>query len=526
MLQFVAVHRSAMMELLRKAYQWCRIALALNRLRRVNEEEREFAQAALALAMGEARGLAMKVGQFLAGFEDKASPYNDLVVSFNPLPLDSIKPELIKHLKRPLEQVFTEFEGACAAASLGQVHRAVLKDGTNVAVKIRYPGIVRAIKAELALSDRMPAGGPVRRWRIDTADYKNVLRRQLLRETDYLIEMQTQRRFKQNARVDGLRIPEIYSDLSSEAVLVQSWETGYRFSEVCHWPKKDRLEIGRTLLTTLFQGLFVNGEVHGDPHPGNYLFRYDADNRPQTIMLDFGCTILVKKESRLALLKLIDFYQAGQSGDCDPLACFVAMGFDAEKLNHVEAEMSRVSAVLLKPFVAERPFHMGEWHVGAELQALLDERRWWFRSAGPAELFLLLRAFHGLVQQLERLDVALPWWPLLRHVVGDQLLLCARNLELPKRERVSKSVQKHKDRARKLCVTMTENDVIRVCAELPAEAVFDLESIIPGQVLLMLIASSEVDFAELGSRLNKEGLLPQVLFDFSNGTKHCRIWLD
>lgn len=527
MLTLAALPRTKTMDLLRKAYQWGRIAVAVRNLKCIPHNRRSHAEHALAAALGEARGLAMKIGQFMAGADDSMNPYHDLVVNVNPLPLQTIKPALTKLLKQPIEKVFRLVEESSAAASLGQVHRAELLDGTSVAIKIRYPGIVNAIKAELAITDYLPSGGPVKRWRINATDYKNVLRRQLLRETDYLLEMQTQERFKRNLKIPGLTIPDVFPQYCTDALLVQSWVTGSRLNDVCQWAKKDRLEIGRTLLMTLFQSLFLNGEIHGDPHPGNYLFRIDERGSPQTILLDYGCTLLVNKQSRLALLKLIDFYRADSDcPDCDPYQCFVAMGFDAEKLSHIQDELPKLCSILFRPFLADHPFKVDHWQISADLKTLLDERRWWFRAAGPAELFLLLRAFHGLAQQLEKLEVALPWWPLLKNVVGKQLLQRVRIMELPAVPASSTSNSFGFDNARKLRVRLEENGETKVSVDLPAEAVFDLESIIPGQILLMLLTNGDVNLTELGQRLRIQGLKPQTLFDFMAGTKQCRIWLE
>ncbi|MGZ4980494.1 MAG: ABC1 kinase family protein [Methylobacter sp.] len=510
---------------LRKARHWYRIGLSMRRLKRVKDAEREFAQQALSKALGEARGLAMKIGQFMAGFDD-SNPYHHLIVSLEPLPLTALKPALATSLNRTLEQVFQRFDEAAVAASLGQVHHAQLLNGDEVAVKIRYPGIIEAVKAELSLLDCLPAAGPVKQWRINTSDYKNTLRRQLLRETDYLIEMQTQQRFKQKLRAPGLHIPEVFPELCSDAVLIQTWETGSCFSDACTWPKKDRLEIGKTLLMTLFQSLFVTGEVHGDPHPGNYLFRHDAAGNPQTVLLDFGCTVLIRKQSRLAFLRLIDACRKVGGRDFEPLKCFAAMGFDAEKLGHLQDDLPQLCNLLMRPFLAEKPFHVEQWRLSTSMKELLDERRWWFRAAGPADLFLLLRAFHGLSQQLEKLDVALPWWPLLHHVVGDQLLAQARTLELPAIAEPQPDRRLTYDRARKLCVRLVENGVICLSTDLPAEAAFDLESIMPEQVLSTLLSNSKVDLAELNSRLRNEGLLSQQLFNDTIGTRQCRVWLE
>jgi len=501
-----------------KTLHWWRIGLGFRRLKRAKPSERAHAQQALAALLADSRGLAMKIGQVMAGSDD-SNAFQPLVSSIEPLPLSRIQ----GCLEKPLTLALRCIDEAAAAASLGQVHHAVLQNGADVAVKIRYPGIVEAVRAELKLTGWLPDAGPVKRWRFNSADYKNTLHRQLLRETDYRIEMQTQQRFKQKLDVPGLHIPDVYADLCTDAALVQSWESGCRFSEACSWPKKNRLEIGRTLLMTLWQSLFVHGEVHGDPHPGNYLFRIDQQGNAQTVLLDFGCTVLLNRQRRLALLKLLDACHAGR--EIDALRCFVAMGFDAEKLAYLNTKMPELCNILFRPFMAQRPFHAKEWQLSASLKKALGEQRWWFRAAGPADLMLLLRAFHGVGQQLQELDIALPWWPLLRHVVGDALLEEARALELlpPANNRVTGMIHAG---ARRLSVRIMENGVAAVSLDLPAEAAADLPSIIPQPVMKEIQAALDIDLLALTRRLQKDGISPQELFSFDNGHKQYRVWLE
>lgn len=501
-----------------KTLHWCRIGLGLRRLKRANPAERAHAQQALATLLADSRGLAMKMGQVMAGSDDN-NAFQPLVSSIEPLPLSAVQGCLENQLIQSLRSI----DESTAAASLGQVHHAVLQNGADVAVKIRYPGIVEAVRVELKLTGWLPDAGPVKRWRFNSADYKNTLHRQLLRETDYRIEMQTQQRFKERLKVPGLHIPAIYSDLCTDAVLVQSWESGCRFSEACTWSKKSRLEIGRTLLMTLWQSLFVHGEVHGDPHPGNYLFRIDQQGNAQTVLLDFGCTVLIDRQRRLALLKLLDSCHAGR--EIDALRCFVAMGFDAEKLAYLNTKMPELCNILFRPFLVQRPFHTIEWRLSTSLQASLGEQRWWFRAAGPADLMLLLRAFHGVGQQLEQLDIALPWWPLLRHVVGDALLEEARALELPAPANSRVTGMTYAG-ARRLSVRITENGVSTVSLDLPAEAATDLASIIPKPVMAEIQTALDIDLSGLTRRLQQEGISPQELFSLDNGHKQCRVWLE
>ena len=502
---------------------WLQIGLATSRLKKLPTLEREQAHQALAALLGTARGLPMKIGQLMAS-DNLQNAYQPLVTSVNPLSLAKTLPTLQHELNQPIEQIFTEIKESQAAASLGQVHYAVLINGSEVAVKIRYPGIVDTVKAELQLTDWLPSAGPFKRWQFNSKDYKQTLRRQLLRETDYRIEAQTQQRFRQNLSVKGLCVPKIYPDLTRAGVLVQAWESGCRINEVGDWSKKQRLEIGRTLLVTLFQSLFVHGEIHGDPHSGNYLFRHDEAGNPVVVLLDYGCTVLITKARRLALLKLIDAYCNYQP--INGVQCFVAMGFNPEKLQHIEAKFPALCDALFLPFTQTRAFELETWQLADTLQQLLAEQRWWFRAAGSADLLLLLRAFHGLIQQLTTLQVALPWAALLRYAVGESLLQQARELVLPELGEFLVNTKPLRIKARKLCVRVYEKDVVSISLDLPAEAAIELDSLIPAAVLAEMKASSEIDLLQLTAKLQQQGIVPQLLFETDNGEKRCRVWLE
>ena len=499
---------------------WCRIALASYRLRKLPPQEREQAHQALAQLLAQSRGMTMKIGQLMAG-NAADNPYHALVSSITPLPLARIILTLQQYYTQPLTQYFQGIQESEAAASLGQVHYAQLLNGTEVAIKIRYPHIVDTVTAELKLTDWLPNGGPFKRWQFNRHAYHQTLRYQLLRETDYRIEAHTQQRFKENLTVAGLHIPTVYLELSRDGVLVQSWETGVRLQQAAAWSKKFRLEIAKTLLLTVFQSVFIHGEVHADPHSGNYLFRQLDDGAAITVLLDYGCTVLIAPPRRLALLKLIDAYQHGTA--INSLACFVAMGFDVEKLRHIEHELPALCALLFAPFSQARAFVSEQWQLAQQLETLLGEKRWWFRAAGSADLLLLLRAFHGLITQLATLQVALPWGALLNYSIPDSLRSEARALLLSEIKEGT-SQQTITITARKLCVRVYENNQLTISLDLPAEAALQLDSLIPSAVQTEIMTDTQLDLKALSASL-QHGIYPQSLFDSDNGHKRCQVWL-
>lgn len=515
----------AAMAMLKRAGMLARIGWMTRKARNSpSETERLLARQTLAGLFAGARGITMKVGQLFAGAAGE-TPLRELVTAgIEPRPLGQMLAVLEVELGPSARALFSVIDEARAAASLGQVHRAVLKNGTVVAVKIRYPDIAAAVDAELRLAGLLPGVGSVKRWGFDLEAYKRTLRDNMRRELDYRSEAKRQQRFAAVVRVPGLRVPEVRMELCRERVLVQSWESGVLLDQVIEWPKRDRLLIGRTLLLTLFKSLFVAGEVHGDPNLGNCFYRRGDDGQPEVVLLDFGCTVPVSEPRRLALLKLLLACREG--ADVAPLRCFAALGFDAKKLSHLSDTLPALCRILFRPFLVDGSFHPAEWHLKRDVTALLGEHRWWFRSAGPADLLLLLRAFQGLATQLGQLEARLPWWPLLEQAAGAELMQRARAWELPELPpELASGAVSIRAIARRLCVSVTEGSVLQVSLSMPAEAALDLENIIPEDVLER-IRASRVDMGVIISRIRASGIAPQKLFVLDEGLKRHRVWLE
>jgi predicted unusual protein kinase regulating ubiquinone biosynthesis (AarF/ABC1/UbiB family) len=515
----------AILKTAKRALQFFRIGLAAKKLQRTQDEtERLLAKKALAGLFADARGITMKVGQLFAG-NDGATPFQELVEGIEPLPLKAMIPQLERELGQKTKNIFRSIEPAIAAASLGQVHLAELKNGDKVAVKIRYPDISDAVDAELRLVGLMPGVGPVNRWGFDLDAYKKSLRDNMHRELDYCSEAQRQAYFGRTVQVPGLRVPKVYMELCSERVLVQSRAEGVLIDKAGGWSEPDRRAVGQTLMLTLFKSLFIAGEVHGDPHPGNIFYGHDERGQPQVTLLDYGCTISITESRRLALLKLI--VGCRERSPIKPLDCFAALGFDSKKLSPISGSLPALCQILFRPFLANHPFNPEQWQLGQSFNDLLGDYRWWFRSAGPSDLFLLMRAFQGLIQQLQQLEVNLSWWTLLQQAVGQELIQQAMAYELPSIElgQVAQALS-FDQQATVLGVRVSEDGEQRVAIKMPAEAVLDLEHLIPEDVLERIIASGKIDLKQLGDSLRANGIIPQQLFVFEDGKKTYKVWLE
>lgn len=504
-----------------------RIGLAARNLKRAEgPEARDTARRALAAMFADSRGVTMKFGQLMAAGEN-GEAFRDLVQSIEPLPLVEMLPVIEAELGRPIDRVFAEIHESEHAASLGQVHRAKLLDGTDVAVKVQYPFIAGAIDAEMRLFGLMPGVGPVRKWGFDLEGYKRALKENMARELDYRNEAERQMRFRESVRVPGLVVPRVFTELTTARVLTQAWESGVPLSRAADWPEQARSGIAHILLGTLLSSMIGVGEVHGDPHAGNYAFRKRADGSPEVVLMDFGCTVPVARAERLALLRTILAVREGE--DLNALNAFAAMGFDAGKLALISGALGTLAHILFSPFKQDQKFFIQHWDFKARFESLLGENRWWFRASGPPSHILLLRGFFGLTQQIHELQAGMSWWQVMQEVLTPALIAEARDMTIPEvspetaatAQQIISSVRL----ADHLRVKVSQGHENIVDLSMPAEAVLRLEELIPEETLVYLRESSDWDLPAIMEDIRARGVSPREIMSFEKGPKHYRIWL-
>ncbi|MEM6295735.1 MAG: AarF/ABC1/UbiB kinase family protein [Myxococcota bacterium] len=254
------------------------------------------------LQLGELKGLGLKLGQMLSYIDGalpaEAEPAFRRVLSklqrdAPSLPWSSTQQVLTETLGDWTEHFATLEEEPFAAASIGQVHRGTLHDGTAVAVKIQYPGIADAMRADLANLDGAKSfAGPLMALMgasSNAAFAGNVLaevRARMEEELDYEREARMQQRFADMfANVPGLVVPKVFVEHSGPRVLTSAFEHGKALDDVTDAPQALRNRWAATLAKSASDSLYVHGTFNGDPHPGNYLFRDDGT----VVLLDFGC---------------------------------------------------------------------------------------------------------------------------------------------------------------------------------------------------------------------------------------------
>jgi len=263
----------------------------------------------VAESLGNMKGALMKLGQ-IASFLDEGLP-EPYRVALAQLQSDAppMAPELAAgvieaELGRPPTAIFSEWEPLpLAAASIGQVHRAVTVDGREVAVKVQYPGVAAAIEADLANTEMLARMLPMMFPALDAKVLATELRDRLTEELDYVHEAANQRQFCDIYRGHPfIHIPEVVDELSTGMVLTTELATGARFAEVEQWSAHERDLAGETLFRFVFRGINRLGVFNGDPHPGNYLFRPGG----QVTFLDFGLVKEFAPEETAVFHRLVE----------------------------------------------------------------------------------------------------------------------------------------------------------------------------------------------------------------------------
>jgi predicted unusual protein kinase regulating ubiquinone biosynthesis (AarF/ABC1/UbiB family) len=246
--------------------------------------------------LGRMRGAAMKIGQIISMVEFDGLPeeqqdelqrkLGSLRDGIPPVPFSRLEKLLRKELGAPLGKVFSDFdERAFAAASIGQVHRARTLDGHEVVAKVQYPGVAEAVETDLRnamllvpLVKRLAPG-------LDAKALAAEMRERIGEELDYELEAQNQRRIERLMRGHPfIRVPRVFTDLSTRRVLVSEYVEGERFDEVRRADEEQRDRYGEIVFRFFFGLVYRDRIALGDPHPGNYLLSPDG----RVCFLDFG----------------------------------------------------------------------------------------------------------------------------------------------------------------------------------------------------------------------------------------------
>jgi predicted unusual protein kinase regulating ubiquinone biosynthesis (AarF/ABC1/UbiB family) len=371
----------------------------------------------LSRELGKLKGSVMKVGQMLSMYGEHLLPpeANQLLKSLQnqspPLAWEAIEKQLKRQLGVEKLALLDIDREPHASASLGQVHRAVIKaTGERLALKIQYPGVDQAIESDLSalrslltMSKLIPKGP-----KYDEL-FKEV-RQMMHQEVDYSKELVATDEFRELFADDALVVvPRTYPEFSSKRVLATSFEEGVSMesAEALSLSQERRNAIGLKFLDIYFRELFMLGRLQTDPHFGNYRVRLGADGEPdRLVLLDFGAVRKFPKEFLTPYFAMLRAVYAHDDREVEKAAEKLGFlfGDDPEEL---KIAFCKLCYLFTEPFEpANQPYDWGASDLPKRVVKVASDIVWGFRlRVPPREVVFLDRKMGGVFVVLSVLKV-------------------------------------------------------------------------------------------------------------------------
>ncbi len=376
----------------------------------------------LAEVLGDMKGAAMKLGQLLSFVDldlppEVQSTYHDALASlrdqapaFDPGAIDEVLHEA--YGEGP-EHVFASFDPTpLAAASIGQVHAATLHDGREVVVKVQYPGVADAVRADLRNAESFAPLARLVSPNQEIGPLLDELRERVFDELDYEREAQYQRAFAN--RYEGhpfIHVPDIVGDLCRQQVLVSERIHGRTFDRLVEeGSDADKQRVGEIIFRYAFGSIGRFRLFNGDPHPGNYLIE-EGEHGLTVAFLDYGSVKLFSRE-RYASMRRIEAAMALSDRDA-ALTALRDAGFLPRSAKVDEAAVYEWFRLYTKPVLAEQPFTFTPEFAAEVIRSSADPRSPLAdvvrRLNLPSDYLLLNRIQWGLNSVLARLGATGDW---------------------------------------------------------------------------------------------------------------------
>ncbi len=385
--------------------------------------DREKHATTLRKALGGLKGPLMKVAQILASIPDAlpkeyAEELRQLQANAPPMDWLFVRRRMTGQLGAGWQDRFTEFGPEAAhAASLGQVHKAILPDGQTVACKLQYPDMASVVEADLSqlklifsLYSRFDKA-------IQTENIYEEVSARLREELDYEREAKQMRLYANMlASEPGVHVPEPIESLSTGRLLTMTWLDGVPLLEAAERPQEERNQIAYNMFRAWYVPFYEYGIIHGDPHLGNYTVR--ADNSVN--LLDFGC-IRVFPPSFVE--GVIDLYKAIRDKD-EALAvhAYETWGFEKPSKDLINV-LNLWAEFIYAPLMEDKVQKIQESESGHYGAQVADKVHTELRKLGgvrpPREFVMMDRAAVGLGSVFMHLKAEINWHQLFHELVGD-----------------------------------------------------------------------------------------------------------
>ncbi|MBI2235498.1 MAG: AarF/ABC1/UbiB kinase family protein [Magnetospirillum sp.] len=379
--------------------------------------------AELTQALGGLKGPLMKVAQILSTIPD-AVP-QEYALELAQLQADAphmgwpfVRRRMAAELGEEWQQRFRSFEHeAAAAASLGQVHRAVGLDGRRLACKLQYPEMASVVEADLKqLRVVLGIYGAYDRA-IDTGNVHEEIAERLREELDYLRESRHMRLYTLMLKGEaGVHVPEVVDPLTTRRLLTMTWLEGERILTLADAPAEVRNRMARNMFRAWYVPFYEYGVIHGDPHLGNYTVRPDhAVN-----LLDFGC---IRVFPPRFVQGVIDLYHALERDDrALAVHAYETWGFHGLSKEAVDV-LNIWASFIYAPLMDNRPRAIAETNSGVYGREVAEKVHAELRRVGgvkpPREFVLMDRAAIGLGSVFLHLRAEINWHQLFHQLAGD-----------------------------------------------------------------------------------------------------------
>jgi predicted unusual protein kinase regulating ubiquinone biosynthesis (AarF/ABC1/UbiB family) len=322
----------------------------------------EATAANLVAVLGSLKGAATKLGQFVSlvdqgTFPEEARKVLAKLLSQTPhrMTRDQAGEVLARELGAPPEELFASFsEEPIAAASMGQVHAATLRDGRDVVVKIQYPGVEKSIESDLKNVALLAKGLSIGSGLLDGRIYLDEIAATLRRELDYREEARQLEDYRAAVRPwPGLVVPQVVEAHSAARVITLERLRGptmFEFSQDASSPEDARREVAFRLVEAIWGPFLRERLIHADPHPGNYIV---LDGGARLGVLDFGATKRLSVPFTLAYWRMVKAALAG--GRADILSLLTTAGFEMRgEKGDLDLWLHALSDIVERPLRADR----------------------------------------------------------------------------------------------------------------------------------------------------------------------------
>jgi len=463
------------------------------------------------------RGVPLKVSQILSmGEEQESETYSEAIEQIEPLPIQA----WLEKLKNDViyEQIeFISEEGI--SASLGQVHKVKMKDGREMALKLKYPDIEESMNLDQNLLGIVQKSFTAfQKQNFSMPDYENVLKEELEEELNYCHEVNKQLKVWESFKeCKNIYIPKVDLLYSCDDWILMEWQESVSYDKfIEESDRSERILAVRHLTEFFFKMVFEFSWIHADPNPGNFGFR-KLGKEVELVVYDYGSVAPFPKEKALVLLKMMMIVEKGE-GELFPW--FGNLGYDLELLLPLRHKLLAFADLIFEPFLSNSRYHLKTWNRKERAKDILGDERWNFMLAAPADLFPFMRSLQTLTFYGKKFNVGIYLRPSVEALWRkyDKELRNLTPKPMPYRN-------EHESMAKNLYILVTDNGKTKVKMSLPRAGVEGLDDLMDDDLKARL-KQDNIKVEEVLRKARNEGYKPMSLFSIDKGSKKVEIYLE